>query len=215
MLGFRHSLGGFMENITLVERSQGAKAEGKIPAVIYGKSVKSRSVFVNVKQQFAQKWHSGAKFVLTLDGQRLMGTLEEIQKNPVGSQIRHLSFHVVGRDEVVKVDVPVVLRGKARGEKTGGITTVMYPTVSVKGRIADLPEEISLDVDGLGLNEQITLSGISLPENVKFAYDRDTHFDDIAVVVCRPSNFSRSESGEATGETAETSSENTEEKTLQ
>lgn len=192
-----------MESVNVVARTERMpEQERHIPAVLYGKSMGSQSIYVLAGQQRVKKWHAGSKFTLDFDGKTFNGTLEEVQTDPVGTEVKHLSFHVVSTEETTKVDVPVVTT-HTKDVAKGGIVTIMLGHVLLKGKLSALPEELVIDVSGMQLNDTITLADLKLPNGVEFAYGRETNLQDKVVVVCKPSNAGMSGASEASETPAE------------
>ena len=185
-----------MENINVVERSNAMGPEKRIPAVMYGRSTGSRSIFVLAGQHRAKAWHEGNKFTLDFDGQTFKGTLEEVQTDAVGTMVKHLSFHVVGQDEITRVEVPVHVT-HATGQK--GVISQMLNHVPLKGKLTDLPEQLDVDASKLQINESIHLNEVTLPPGVEFAFGNDVNLEDYAVVVCKPANAATSGTAENEG----------------
>jgi len=170
-----------MESVNVVERSNVTSEAKRIPAVLYGKSLGSKSIFVLAGQQAAKRWHAGSKFQLQFGKETFRGTLEEVQTNAVGSQVQHLSFHVVGADEVTKVELPVIATHTDEASKAGNVT-VMLQHVMVKAKLRDLPEHIEVSAAGMELNDTRTLADVTLPAGVEFAH---ANWKEQVVLVCK------------------------------
>jgi len=159
------------------------RAEGKIPATLFGKSFPSRPVFINGRGAKIKAWHMGSMFSFKWEGQDYKATINEIQKDALGTDITHLSFHVVRHNEVTMVEIPVNLRGKAQGEKAGGMTTLYKKTLAVKGLPDALPEAIIVDIDNLAVDDKILISDIAMPKGIEMA---EHNLDQVVAACTRP-----------------------------
>lgn len=73
----------------------------------------------------------------------------------------------VGEDDVLKLDVPVTSTGTPEAVKNGE-AMLTQPTAHVKlrGKVADMPEQIEVDVSALGIGDSISAHELELPEGV-------------------------------------------------
>jgi len=80
----------------------------------------------------------------------------------------------VGEDDVLKLDVPVTATGTPESVK-GGEATLTNPTAHVKlrGKVADMPEQIEVDVAHLGIGDSISAGDLELPEGVDLISSSD------------------------------------------
>lgn len=93
-------------------------AKGWVPAAVHGRSIEPGICFVDTKH--SSHWHRGSMFDVSWNGQPFKASIDELQFTPVGNKLVHVSFHLVGKNEVAHIDVPVRVVGNAPGEKQGG-----------------------------------------------------------------------------------------------
>ncbi len=156
------------------------RAQGQIPATLFGKTFESTPVFVKANGNQFRTLHSGSMFRFQWQGKDYRATLSEIQRDALAREITHLSFHVIRNDEMITVELPVTLQGRAAGERLGGLTHALIQTLSVKGLPDSIPNSIIIDVTGIELGGRICVSDIKLPNGLKLA----EHNLDQAVVIC-------------------------------
>lgn len=145
------------------------RAQGQIPATLFGKTFQSTPVFVKANSGQMRGLHSGSMFRFQWEGRDYRATLSEIQRDALAREITHLSFHVFRNDEMITVELPIVLQGKAAGERLGGLTHTLKPTIAVKGLPDSIPESIVIDVTSIELGGRICVADVKLPNGLKLA----------------------------------------------
>ena len=81
-----------------------------------------------------------------------------------------MDFQRIVEDEKIKMNVPIHYNGGdvAPGVKDeGGSVSTLMTDVEVTCLPKDLPEYFEVDISGLGLNEMLHLSDISVPDGVE------------------------------------------------
>lgn len=163
-----------------------ARGQNQIPAAIYGKSVESKSIFIKAPIKHVESWKRGKHFKVKIDGQTMRATVDEVQRDPVKRTPLHVSLHAVSGNEEMRVEVPITLRGHAKGQKQGGVTTQTKKFILLKGQFKNLPEELEVDISNLDVNEHIEVKDLSLPKGVETLEDNPNQ----NVIVCSFSNVS-------------------------
>jgi large subunit ribosomal protein L25 len=146
------------------------RAQGLVPAVVYGKHLeKPLSVAVDPKS-VRQAINTPHKFntLITLKGvgaeQQVL--FKDYQQDPVTREILHVDFIAVREDEQVKVNVPVVLTGKAEGTAEGGLLTQIRREIEVWAKPRAIPEKIEVDVTPLKIAQALHINDVKLPEGI-------------------------------------------------
>ena len=147
------------------------KAQGVVPAVVYGGKDKPQPLQVAVRDVNAILSHaSGENILVELEiagsGNR-MALVQEIQHAPVGGNILHIDFHAVSMDEKIHADVPLEPTGTANGVKNfGGLLEQSLRAISIECLPGDLPDRITVDVSNLNIGDTIHVRDIQLPNGV-------------------------------------------------
>jgi large subunit ribosomal protein L25 len=146
------------------------RAEGLVPAVVYGKNLdKPLSIAVDAKS-VRQAINTPHKFntLLTLkgvgEGQKVL--FKDYQQDPVTRQMLHVDFIAVREGEQVKVNVPLVLTGRAEGLAEGGLLTQARREIAIFAKPESIPEKIEVDVTPLKINQALHINDVKLPEGV-------------------------------------------------
>ncbi len=166
-----------VEKIAVKSRTENGKGParrlrkaGNIPAVAYGKSLPSTPLTLSPKDLIAAlSGEHGRNTVLELDvdgKDKLKVLLVEFQTHPVTRNMLHADFVQIKDDEDVDVEIPLELVGKPVGVIAGGVLHQVFRRLPVRCRPANIPVKIVHDVTELGLDEQIKVSGLAVPEGV-------------------------------------------------
>jgi large subunit ribosomal protein L25 len=165
------------------KRRKGAKAvraDGRIPANIYGKSAAPQNLEVNAKE-FGDLVHKAHSEIILVDlvvkddprPQRL-ALVQDVQHHPLSGQVLHLDLHEVKPDEMVTIRVPIESTGTPAGVKTGGGTLEhVLLRAKVRSLPKDLPDQILVDVSAMEIGQSIHLSQITPPSGVEFLGNKD------------------------------------------
>ena len=89
--------------------------------------------------------------------------VKEVQRDGLGVNVLHIDFFQVSMEETVEVEVPIHLKGKAKGEVLGGIIDVHLRSIRVECLPSQIPEELTLDITELDIGDSIHVSDLSLP----------------------------------------------------
>jgi large subunit ribosomal protein L25 len=138
------------------------RARGLIPAIFYGSRSKSISLVVDPNELAkALQTEAGDNVVIDLDirkgdqSDRKVVMVKDLQIDPLQRTALHTDFYEVTMDEMVTVEVPVHLVGKAEGTKVGGILEQIRRTIQIQCLPGDIPKGIDVDVSPLKIGDSI------------------------------------------------------------
>ena len=146
------------------------RGEGRIPAVVYGHGIDPVSVSVN-RRELRAALHTDAGFNavinLTVGGDQHLTIVKDVQRHPVRNEVTHVDFLVVNRNEIVTVDTPIVLVGESQAvkEASGTIDQQLF-SLTVNSTPGTIPNEISVDISGLGIGDAVRVSDLVLRSGV-------------------------------------------------
>jgi large subunit ribosomal protein L25 len=158
--------------------SKRLRAEGKIPAVVYGLGAEARSVEVAWPElRRALKTDAGTNVLLqlTVEGQTHLAVVRELQRHPVRRDVTHVDFVLVDPDAALTLDVPLVLVGTATAveQEKGMVDQFMY-TLTVDAKPNAIPNELEVDISELEINGQVRVGDLQLPDGVTTQVDPET-----------------------------------------
>jgi large subunit ribosomal protein L25 len=122
---------------------------------------KGKAVEISVDPKALLKILHSESGVNTLIGLALAGAdtrvlVKEYQLDPIDHRLLHADFYQVAMDKALKVTVPILLRGEARGVKQqGGIVDFVNREIEIACLPGDIPEHIAVDVSELLMHEGI------------------------------------------------------------
>jgi large subunit ribosomal protein L25 len=179
--------------------ARATRREGRIPAVIYG--AKQPPVMISVEaRELTRLLHRPGFFThmydISVDGQTHKALARDVQMDPVKDRPIHVDFLRVSEATTISVEVPVVFvnQDKSPGLKMGGTLNIVRHAVELVCRADSIPEQITVDLAGAGMNESIHISAVKLPDGVRPTIaDRDFT---VATIVA-PSGLKSEAAGEA------------------
>jgi len=162
------------------------RAQGRVPAVIYGRQIKPQNLELN-RLDLENLLHHAVSENLLLDltvaedgRAKRLALVQEIQHHPLSGMLLHVDLHEVSETEKVTVMVPVESVGEAAGVKTsGGVLEHVLFKIKVRALPNDLPEMIQVDVSHLEIGQGIHLGDIKAPPGVEVLGDK--HISVLAV----------------------------------
>jgi len=147
---------------------------GKLPAIIYGHGREPVAVSLDL-HNFAEMLHHGHRLFGVKIGKTLETLLiKDLQYDHLGKDIIHVDLVRVDLAEMVKVTVPIELKGTAKGTHESGIVDEHLDHLEIECKASDIPEVIPVSVKELGVGDAIHAGDVELPEGMKLATDPET-----------------------------------------
>ena len=147
--------------------SKAVRREGLIPCVIYGGG-ENVSFAISEKAVKPLIYTPNSYIVeIEIDGKVEKAVLREVQFHPIREQILHIDFYRVQEDKPVSIAIPVRLTGNAEGVKVGGKLALSARKLVVKGMLANLPDELTIDVTPLKVGQTIFVGDLKF-EGLQF-----------------------------------------------
>ncbi len=171
----------------------GLRRDGFVPSVVYGGHdvpISTQSAVVETDKVV----HDAGKHTpvhLTIDGEKKLAIIKNIDIDPVKHRVLHVSFHAIQKNDIITTDVPIVLvgEGESAAEKAGLIVLQAIESVQIKAKPAALPESLEVSIVDLKTDDdKITLRDIKLPEGVEFD-DIEQDLDLVVANVYEPASL--------------------------
>lgn len=151
-----------------------SRAQGLIPAVIYGAHTQSTQIQVaemEVARIFKHATSENMLVQLTVEEKgrsaERLAFIQEIQRHPLTDRILHLDFHEIRSDEKLRARVPIFALGEPEGVRTGGgVLEQALRELEVECLPKDLPERVEIDVSALLIGGNIHVKDLKVPANV-------------------------------------------------
>lgn len=180
--------------------SKRLRAEGKIPAVVYGADTTPTAVSVawsDLRAALITDAGLNALITIEIEGEEKLTIVKDMQRHPVRRDITHVDFIVIDRNKPIDVDVPVVLVDIDGDNLNGLVLDQVLFSVSISAKPGTIPNEFAISCAELSPDEPIRAGDIALPDGVELNIDPED-----AVVIASMQQVDLPESGE--GEEAET-----------
>ncbi len=193
------------------------RAEGKVPAVVYGHGTDPKPIAVD-HRELDLAFHTDAGrnviFELDIEGKKMTAVAHIVDRHPTKNRIVHVDFLLVDLDEVVSAELPIRIEGEGPGVKEGGVIEMIRPSVQIRGIISKLPSEIVLDGSELEIGDIVRIE--DLPEFEGIEYQADSHLTVFTVTITRAAELDEDEEldeelDEEAGEEADEEADETEE----
>jgi len=139
------------------------RAQGLIPCVIYGG--KEQLQFVVEETQFRHLLFTPeVKYVeLNVDDKKFEAVVQATQWHPITDHLLHVDFLEVTEGKYVTIGIPIKITGTSPGVLRGGKMVKKMRKITVKGLLKNIPEEISVDISNLDINDMIKVSDLAIP----------------------------------------------------
>lgn len=150
---------------------------GKLPCVLYGQGKDPAHLSLDHKEalRFFESGERVFNIELTEESKTQTVLLKDLQFDYLGTNVVHCDLMRVNLDDIVEANVHLHLVGEAKGLRAAGAVLVQKMNeIPVTCRVSDIPEEIRLDISGLGADEHMTAGEITLPDGLTLDCDPET-----------------------------------------
>jgi len=158
------------------------RARGVLTGVLYGRQMESKP-FKSSDAQFVKLLKSGAKVLRArLNNEEFDVIVKEVQHDWLRDVMLHVDLQRTVAGQKVRVTVPLVGKGEAKGQAAGGIVEYHFRELEVECEPSRVPDRIVVDISGLDLGQSIHISELPLPPGVTV----DIHPETPAITVVLP-----------------------------
>lgn len=162
---------------------QDLRADGQVPAVIYGPKHDATPVAVSGKEFEKLRREAGESTIIEVSGltEPIEVLIKDVEFNPVRQAVDHIDLYAIERGKDMTVNVPIHFIGEAPVEHSneGSVTKVLHE-ISVTCRPSKLPSHIDVDISVLkSVEDKILIQDLSLGDDVTVEAEPE---DPIAVV---------------------------------
>ncbi len=152
------------------------RAAGRLPAVVYGKTLESTAIIVDPKElEKAISGEAGLNTLITLKGaSELDGKvviLKDADLHPLRRTMVSADFHAINLKEKASFMVPVNVVGTAVGQTEGGSLQLVRTELEVLCLPTEVPQFIDIDVTALEIGDTIHIEEVVAPEGIDLVHD--------------------------------------------
>lgn len=157
------------------QKNNKLRAQGKIPAVIYGSKTKTTPLVIDYSV-FEKAYNEAGESIiimLELDGKTNGVLVKEVQYHPVTNKIIHADLFEVDMSKKITTNVPLEFFGEAKAVKDdGGTLVTSIDEIEVECLPADLPKSIEVDISPLASFEDVVkIKDLNIPKGVEVLID--------------------------------------------
>src|SRR5436190_20638877 len=180
---------------------------GRVPGVVYG-GTDGECINFSVDSRELRRVLVGAGALIDLNvgGETKPVIVKDMQQHPVRGELMHIDFLQVRLDEKIQTTVPLHAEGgeEAPGVKEGGVLELPTHQLNIECLPTAIPDSITVDVSGLGMQETMHLAALTPPEGVVFLDDpEETIIATIVIPTEEPEEPEVEEEAALVGEEAE------------
>ena len=160
----RPTIDGEVRNERGKNAARRVRAAGRVPGVLYGAGGETLALSLDPRQLIAALHTHGHNTIFDLrlkNGDFSPAMMVESQFEPVKGKLLHVDLKRIAMDRRLRVSVPVTITGDAKGVKTqGGLMEVILREVEVECLPSEIPDQITVAVDNLELNQAVRISDL-------------------------------------------------------
>lgn len=150
---------GKKHNLTLIRKN------GKIPCVAYGHKEENRLFSVDeveLNKMFHSIGREKSLINIKMGNDNFLAIIKEIFRSPRTNKIMHIDFQIIHKTEKLKLNVPVILKGSAKGVKEGGIVEHLLREIEIKCLPTDIPSHIEVDISDLMIGDSVHVKDLKV-----------------------------------------------------
>jgi len=152
---------------------------GRVPAILYGPGMEPVMLSVD-RQDFEGviRKRKISQILLNLrqndDASKRTVMIKEMQTHPVSHDFLHIDFYEVAMDRKIRVNVPIVPKGKSVGVEQGGLLQLIRRELEVLCLPLNIPDALEVDITNLDIGDSLHVEdvphgeGVEIPADVNF-----------------------------------------------
>ncbi|MDP8216353.1 MAG: 50S ribosomal protein L25 [Candidatus Kaelpia imicola] len=159
---------------------KGIRKNGLIPAILYKKGLamplelKETDLIHLFHEAHSENLVAELCILSGKDKEVKTAILKDVEHDVIKGSIIHVDFQEISLDEVIKIKVPVEVKGEPVGVKEdGGILDHLLWEVEIECKAAKVPSKIEVRVDDLNIGDAIHLADLEFPQGVKAIGDSE------------------------------------------
>jgi large subunit ribosomal protein L25 len=149
--------------------------KGQVPAVLYGYGTEVISLSVD-EPEFIKAYREVGKngvLKLNVDNKNFSVMVQDMQVHPLKNSITHIDFIALDLNKETEAEVAVVLTGDSPGVKEGGVLQRTLPTVHVKAKPGEFPEQLEVSVESLQIGDSLTVKDLPTGKSYEILQEED------------------------------------------
>ncbi|MGH9656974.1 MAG: 50S ribosomal protein L25 [Bryobacteraceae bacterium] len=155
------------------------RAQGRIPAVVYGAYQDSIPVGVNPKEiagiLHSKSGHNTIFNLVLTGGENSPVMVVDAQFDPIKGHLLHADLKRIDLTKRLRVTVPIHTQGEPQGVKVqGGLLELVVREIEIECLPDDIPEYYTVDVTELVIGQSVRASHVAVGEAIKLLSPPET-----------------------------------------
>ena len=147
------------------------RSDGFVPGILYGDIEKNISLSIKktTLDHFLKTTNFKSKVIkISIEGKEFEVLPRDVEFDNLSNQPIHVDFQKLSANTKVVVWIPVKFLNEETcpGLKMGGVLNIVRRKVELKCPSEKIPENLTIDLDGVDIGESFKISSIKLDENV-------------------------------------------------
>ena len=147
------------------------RKNGEVPGIVYGGKDENQKVSISKKKlKYLIEKENFLSNIITLNvgGKNINVLPREIKYHILSDDPTHVDFLRILPGVKIKIEVPVnfINHEKSPGLKRGGVLNIVRRKVELKCPSEKIPENITIDLDGVDIGESFKISSVKLDSEV-------------------------------------------------
>ena len=175
--------------------AKGYRADGLLPANIYGLGKDNLTVTVD-RKEFSQIFMAGHRiFTLEVGEAKEQGVIKEVQYDAMGSELLHVDFTRIDIHQKITLAVAIEVIGTV----ANGVLDVPMKEIKVEGLPAGFPSSVSINVLEMKIGDVLRVSDLEAPEGCIFAEEPEALVAQVSAIIEEEEEVSAEEGEEGVG----------------
>lgn len=149
------------------------RRDWRVPGVIYSAGTETIHFSVPLLEIQALVRNHGVNAIveIELEGEKHLTMVKHVDQNVLTFDIDHVDLLGIKRGEKVEVEVPITVEGESQ---PGTIAVQDAYELLVEADVLNIPEEITVSVEGLEVDSKIVAGDLQMPGNTSLVADPET-----------------------------------------
>jgi large subunit ribosomal protein L25 len=140
---------------------------GRVPAIVYGHKEEPVAISLDAHTLVEELHHGHRVLDVQIGKKQEKMIIKDLQYDYLGKNVIHMDLMRVDIAETIEVEVPIEIKGIAKGTHEGGVIEVHADVLEVECKVTDIPKSIVINVKEINVGDTVHASDVVLPSGVK------------------------------------------------
>jgi large subunit ribosomal protein L25 len=160
------------------EKAKKIRKNGFVPAIVYARGTNTILSIPPASLKQLRSMHFSESTIIDMEmgegkgAETIHVLLKDIQFHPLTEAVSHIDFLKVSLEDKIRVRVPIILKGEAKGVKDeGGILEQVLRDLELEGLPLEIPQKIEIDVSELSIGHSLHVEDLTVAGNLRIVTD--------------------------------------------